>query len=625
MYELHIFGGLELRDEHSASLQSVLLQPKRAALLVYLTLTASGSFVRRETLLAAFWPEMDAEHARGALRTALHRLRASIGDALVTRGNEEVGIDPELLSCDALTARRLIGRRQYDQALALYDGDLLAGMHVDDAPAFHDWLEQQRTEYRTLFAGAAHELARRCEAAGDLPGAIGAARRSLVINPTDETVLRYVLKLHEAAADVAGALQTYQAFENRVNGEYELAISEETRALIEGIRAHAAPLPSPVQASTLRAPRAARTLRAVAAALVVVAGISVVWFAGAQARGSDTLTAWSELQVAGNAPLARVHHVLLYGQADSTITLFGGRNAPTNFGDVWRLKLGAEPAWQKLVIPEPLPRPRWIPFAVLSEEADMIVMHGGALGHTSPCTDETWALEHVSGRSGMRGWRQLQTQGVSPSARADHRGGYDARNDRLIIHGGHNCIQTMFDDAWVLRNATGRNGPPTWQRLEIRNPEAGPGRIRTHSAVYDPVTNRLIVFGGSNGFEEVYNHVWILTHANGDGGVPEWIKLEPRGVPPQPRQGHSAVFDPTTNRMVVYGRNGKLDQEVWVLVGANGKGEYAEWRRILPDGPTPRLIVAHPAAFDERTERLMVVGRSADRSSLYILANVMGR
>jgi hypothetical protein len=119
---------------------------------------------------------------------------------------------------------------------------------------------------------------------------------------------------------------------------------------------------------------------------------------------------------------------------------------------------------------------------------------------------------------------------------------------------------------------TGVNGTPTWTQL---NPAgiAPPGRAG-HSAVYDASANTMTVFGGSeaggNG-----NDVWVLSHANGMGGVPTWTQLARSGGPAPGRAYHAAIYDPSSGRMTVYAginaSNSALLGDVWVFTEANGR------------------------------------------------------
>jgi DNA-binding SARP family transcriptional activator len=61
---LSTLGRTELEGTDGRSILSVLSQPKRFALLVNLAVAAPGGFVRRDRLIALFWPEHDQDRAR---------------------------------------------------------------------------------------------------------------------------------------------------------------------------------------------------------------------------------------------------------------------------------------------------------------------------------------------------------------------------------------------------------------------------------------------------------------------------------------------------------------------------------------------------------------------------------
>src|SRR6266545_5141968 len=93
LVEFRILGGLNLLGAAGHELKSVLAQPKRVALLAYLAAATPRRLHRRDSLVALFWPELDQEHARAALRQALHGLRHALGDGvLVPRGDDDVGL-----------------------------------------------------------------------------------------------------------------------------------------------------------------------------------------------------------------------------------------------------------------------------------------------------------------------------------------------------------------------------------------------------------------------------------------------------------------------------------------------------------------------------------------------------
>src|SRR5437899_11589925 len=102
-----MLGGLNLLGVGGHELKSVLAQPKRVALLAYLAAAPPRRLHQRDSLLALFWPELDQEHARAALRQALHGLRYALGDGvLVTRGDDDIGLDAERIRCDVVEFAR---------------------------------------------------------------------------------------------------------------------------------------------------------------------------------------------------------------------------------------------------------------------------------------------------------------------------------------------------------------------------------------------------------------------------------------------------------------------------------------------------------------------------------------
>ena len=93
MIELRTLGVLDLTGPDGTDCRAVLQQPKRLGLLAYLAVSAPRRFHRRDSLLAVFWPELDQDRARAALRRSLYFIRTALGPGVIEgRGEEEVGI-----------------------------------------------------------------------------------------------------------------------------------------------------------------------------------------------------------------------------------------------------------------------------------------------------------------------------------------------------------------------------------------------------------------------------------------------------------------------------------------------------------------------------------------------------
>jgi DNA-binding SARP family transcriptional activator len=233
--ELRTLGAVDLRDREGHEVRSVLAQPKRLALLVYLAVARPGGFHRRDTLLGLFWPELDQVRARAALRKAVLFLRRGLGaGALEGRGDEELGLAAGVVACDAVAFERAVVEGRFGDALDLYRGDLLDGFFVPGAPEFERWVERERPRLRERAAGAAWALAEAAATREDQVVRWG--RRALEFTPTDESALRRLVRLFYRMGDRAAALRAYNDFATRLLDECGVRPSAETRRLVELMR-----------------------------------------------------------------------------------------------------------------------------------------------------------------------------------------------------------------------------------------------------------------------------------------------------------------------------------------------------------------------------------------------------
>jgi DNA-binding SARP family transcriptional activator len=218
---------------------AALVQPKRLALLAYLALGSPRGFHRRDTLVGLFWPESDEEHARHALRQALHALRRALGPGVIVgRGDNELGIDQAALWCDARAFQDALDAGDLERAISLYQGDLLPGFYVSNAsPEFDQWLEGERARLKARASTAAWTLASDAERRGDGVAAARWARRALTFSPDDERSLRRLIALLDRLGDRAGALRAHDDFSRVLAAEFEAEPSAETKALMDSIRA----------------------------------------------------------------------------------------------------------------------------------------------------------------------------------------------------------------------------------------------------------------------------------------------------------------------------------------------------------------------------------------------------
>lgn len=234
---LRTLGGLDLESSTGRDVARLLRQPKRMALLVLLAQGGESGHLRRDSIVGRLWPEADEAHGRHALRQSLYVIRRILGAELFAeRGDAEVGVRANALTCDVCEFERLARAGEAEGAMQWYRGDFLPGFFVSDALEFEAWLETERLRLRRLASDCCWQLAEARAAEGEGASAAGWARRAADLTPFDEGAMHRLIILLDSLGDRAGALHAYDIFERRLLDEYAAEPSPETTALIEQVR-----------------------------------------------------------------------------------------------------------------------------------------------------------------------------------------------------------------------------------------------------------------------------------------------------------------------------------------------------------------------------------------------------
>ena len=237
MIELLTLGRVRLVTGDGSESSLGLAQPKRVALLAYLAVATAEAPVRRDALLALFWPELSEDEGRRALRQALYYLRRVIREDVFGATGDELVLHETSVRCDAVVFEKLLRDGRPVEALGVYRGDFLDVFHVDDvAPELEEWVRRTRARLRRRASGAAWSATDAAVSAGQTQRAIELARRACELGPDQEAGWRRLMKLQDASGDRAGALQTYDALSDRLARELDAKPAPETSALAERIR-----------------------------------------------------------------------------------------------------------------------------------------------------------------------------------------------------------------------------------------------------------------------------------------------------------------------------------------------------------------------------------------------------
>lgn len=173
MIEIRLLGVGEINAGEGMNPDAMLAQPKRLAVLSILALPKPGSMHRRDALRDLFWPDVDIEHSRMALRQALSHIRRALGNDVITkRGADDVGLNPALVWCDVAAFESELDRENWAKGVELYGGELLEGLILPNAPELTRWLDAERHRLAGRYAFALEELANAATESGNTRAAV---------------------------------------------------------------------------------------------------------------------------------------------------------------------------------------------------------------------------------------------------------------------------------------------------------------------------------------------------------------------------------------------------------------------------------------------------------------------
>ena len=282
MTGLYLLGRLGLFDATGAPATELCARPKTVALLVYLALARPRGYQAQDALLAMFWPESDTARAKLSLRQSLHLLRRFLGEGIVSRrGRAEIGVVTDTVRCDVLDFDQAIEAGALDRALAAYDGELLPGFYIPDAPEFERWLNAERSRLRETAIETARTLALRFRDSGDARASAYCARRWSDIAIGDVDALHHTIVALTDIGDHSAALRTYDDFVGSrssddaiVNAETERLVATTRAVLAQNVAniqvASSSPLaPAPLPARSMSVSRRWVAATTIAASLLV--------------------------------------------------------------------------------------------------------------------------------------------------------------------------------------------------------------------------------------------------------------------------------------------------------------------------------------------------------------------
>ena len=181
---------------------------QRRPLALLAALAAAGERgVTRERLQLLFWPESDAERARGALNQTLYALRRDAGARDLVTGGAVLTLSPASLRCDLWAFEQAADAGDVDAALAVYGGPFLDGVLLPRAAEFERWAEGERSRVAGRLARLLADGAAAAVAAGDHARAAALWERRVAADPVDAAATVAWMRALVAVGDRRAALR----------------------------------------------------------------------------------------------------------------------------------------------------------------------------------------------------------------------------------------------------------------------------------------------------------------------------------------------------------------------------------------------------------------------------------
>jgi N-acetylneuraminic acid mutarotase len=356
-------------------------------------------------------------------------------------------------------------------------------------------------------------------------------------------------------------------------------------------------------------------------------------------RPTVTPTPSTNITTIGNPP-ARYYTAMSWDAFHNQALLIGGSDMDTH-SDVWAFS-GEEPVWTQLTTDEIGP-PRELHSMTWDETGRRILLFGGdGKGIGNQVKNELWSFDPAS-----KTWEQLQPQGAIPPVRNVHGTTWDSQRELMWIFGGKSGnFDEGLNDLWKYDPAANRweqiprsdPWPPprqdlsllfipldgklymhggwtasdhganffndlwqfdpdtaTWQ--EMSAPEQN--RMR-HAAVWDPIREQMLIFGGCCGPKLWFNDVWGYDPRRDD-----WVEYKASGELPSARQRFGYTWDPIRGQMLIFGGISYcfFQNDLWGFDPAAKR-----WYRYYADDADSFVREGHSLMIDEERNRLILFG-----------------
>ena len=238
MLKVTFFGVPQIHHNYNALTGAV--NGRCLALFAYLALSEQPQARSHLADLLSF--EIGEQQARQNLRYVLYDLRKLLGDYLiVTREtvafahHKPCWVDANIFTKYLTLDTTVDNPTLLQGVLQLYQGELLTGFAIQNAPDFDGWLSQQRRQFHNQAVQTLLLLSERLLSDGDYAGGLTATRRLLQLEPWHEAAHRLQMRLLAYSGQRLTAINHYEICRQMLQTELGIEPEATTTQLLRAI------------------------------------------------------------------------------------------------------------------------------------------------------------------------------------------------------------------------------------------------------------------------------------------------------------------------------------------------------------------------------------------------------
>jgi DNA-binding SARP family transcriptional activator len=243
---LYLFGGPRVEYQ-----QQKIDLPRRKALGLLAYLALSELPQTRDVLCAVFWPELDQNRARAALRSNLSALATMIPGDWLDKDSDTLAVNQSILTVDVTEFLKLIAETRkhnhqssdmceqcepsLSHAADLYQADFLAGFSLPECVDFEEWQMLQREWLQRELSHVLKRLVAYHRKHREFERAFQRAHQWLNLDRLNEQPHRELMRLYMLTNQRSEALRQYQQCVELLDDKLATIPEDETTQIYQTI------------------------------------------------------------------------------------------------------------------------------------------------------------------------------------------------------------------------------------------------------------------------------------------------------------------------------------------------------------------------------------------------------